>query len=211
MISSLLLVAILKPRVVLKSSRDPVTRTYFRFPTNYTVAVFVDGRDTGIRTPDWREDPKWAIGFEAVREFSNDRRDLGGEFNEIYRGAMNGEYHHLFLKLKGDRFRMLPRTPGNNNARTHGIDERGRLLAVDDPPLTGLSKVMHAYLWNASEWTDIGPALEAHIGTHGAILGMFHCDREGRPTAAVEYDSGGYSVRFRWKDGKRTESKPYQA
>ena len=207
----LLLVAMLKPRVVLKSSHDPVTRAYFAYPSTKSVAVLVDGRDTGVRTPDWREDPKWALGFEAVREFSNARRDLGGEFNETYRGAMNGEYHHPFVKRKGGRFIVLPKTLRNDNPSAQGIDPKGRLLVVDDPPATGMSKIMRAHLWSVSEWIDIGPALEAHVGTDGTISGVFHCDYKGRPTAAIDVDSGGYSVRFQWKDGKRTESKPYQA
>ena len=212
MISSLLLVATLKPRVVLKPTRDPVSAVFHPYRKQTAKAIWVDHRDTGVRVPNWADDARWALDLVPIREFSNRKRDLGGEFGEVYRGAMNGIYHHPFVKAKGEKFIVLPRTPGDNNAYAVGLDERGRLLAVDDPPLTNMSHVRHACVWSGGAWIDLGPAESAHFEHDGSVVGSFPTDRTGHPLEPLDYGGrDGFRVRFRWKDGKRTESKPYQA
>lgn len=211
MLASALLLAALKPRLVLKPTRDPVTRTFFPYPASKVVAVWVDKRDTEVRISDWREDPKWALGFDPVLEFSNPRGDLAGEFNELYRGAMNGTYHHLFHKPKGGKFVLLPFFKGSHNPSAVGIDAKGRLLALDDPTATETGEISHAYLWTESKWIDLGAASWAKFNRDGSVIGSFPVNRDGRPLVPLDYGGDGFRVRFLWKDGKRTESRPYQA
>ena len=192
-----------RPRIVLKASRDPVDAMFQPEPREKAKAVWVDGKDTGVRIPPIQ------AGFFEIEERSNARGDLGGEFSEGYRGAMNGTYHYPFLMLKGGRFTLLPQC--GDNAYVVAMDGRGRLLAVDDPPMTNLTEVCHGYVWVGSDWTDLGPADRMHFERDGSVVGSFPTSRKGRPLERIDYGGEGFRVRFRWKDGKRTESKPYQA
>ena len=204
MIASALLLVGFKPRVVLKPTRGPVSHSPHPRGKPTEMAVWVDGRDTGVRVP--QAEP----GLSAIQERSNDRGDLGGEFSEEYRGAMNGTDHCLFVKTRGGKFTFLPPSKGNN-PRFVDIGAKGEILGVDDPNGTQLSEVVHAHLWSESKWIDLGPAGSAHFDRDGSVVGSFPADRWSRPLEPIDYGGEGFRVRFLWKDGKRTESKPYQA
>lgn len=165
-----------------------------------SLALFVDGQDTGIRVPK---------GYQA-RLASNRRGDLAGSLAYTFDGAYLGTVSRTFAKPLGGRWRLLAVPVGHDSLAFAGIDERGRVLTLAeeyflgpgvDNPTYGLS---HAILWSGGRPQDLGVFDTAAFAPDGSVVGSLWIDDKDRPVNGIMQEMPGWHrVAVRWQDGRR--------